>query len=179
VTQTLTPTIPRRLVLSSNDRRHYHATRRIVAELRALAAYTARALELRPMDSAIVFVAVAYPDRKRRDTPNLWPTIKPLLDGIVTDAGILPDDDDQHLPLLTFRRSRRSCPTGHVVVELTLIDAPEPDGEDDLEHSARVIPRCSLVGHQWSPAEQLPDGVHELRVCGRCKVEEYSARGRR
>jgi crossover junction endodeoxyribonuclease RusA len=117
--QTLTLTIPRRLILSSNDRRHYHDARRRVAELRALAAYTARSLQLRPMPAATVDVAIAYPDRRRRDAPNLWPTVKPLLDGIVTDAGILPDDDDEHIPSLTFRRSRLACPAGVVIIELT------------------------------------------------------------
>lgn len=121
--QTLTLTIPQRLILSSNDRRHYRAAAELVAALRALAATAARA-ELTPMHAATLDIAVGYPDRRRRDTPNMWPTLKPILDGIVTDAGILPDDDDEHLTALTFRRSRLRCDRGVVVV--TLLFAPIP-----------------------------------------------------
>lgn len=115
--QTLTLTIPRRLILSSNDRRHYHDHRRRVADLRALAATAARH-ELTPMHAATLDVVIGYPDRRRRDTPNMWPTIKPILDGIVTDARMLPDDDDEHLPSVTFRRSVTPCPRGYVAVTL-------------------------------------------------------------
>lgn len=34
---------------------------------------------------------------RRRDVGNLYPTVKACLDGIVSDAKVLPDDDDRHV----------------------------------------------------------------------------------
>lgn len=45
---------------------------------------------------AAVTVYIRFPDRRRRDLQNYHKTLKALLDGFV-DAGLLPDDDAQHL----------------------------------------------------------------------------------
>lgn len=45
---------------------------------------------------AHVVVTFAFPDRRRRDVGNLAPTVKHIVDGI-RDAGILVEDDDEHV----------------------------------------------------------------------------------
>lgn len=63
---------------------------------------------------------------RRRDTDNLWPTLKPLCDGLV-DAGIVPDDTPEYMvkpepiiePVAKRHRNR-------LRLELTIIE-----GEDN------------------------------------------------
>lgn len=86
--------LPRALVLSSNDRKHWRVNADAIANLRAMGTLTAASVER--MDRAHLTVRIGWPDRRRRDAPNIWPTLKPLIDGI-TDAGLLEDDDDTHL----------------------------------------------------------------------------------
>jgi len=49
-----------------------------------------------------VQVIVYPPTRRRLDPPNLYPTVKPILDG-GTDAGVWLDDDFTHLLEMSFR----------------------------------------------------------------------------
>lgn len=58
------------------------------------------------MARARVDVVVSYPDRKKRDVFNLYPTMKSYIDGLVDNegggtqskgAGFLPDDNDIYL----------------------------------------------------------------------------------
>lgn len=102
-------TIARAHVMSANDREHYHLRRKRTAYLRALGLERgvelvkggADALPL--LDGPVQLdVAIAWPDRRRRDTPNAYPTVKALLDGLV-DAGILSDDRDGVIVATTMR----------------------------------------------------------------------------
>lgn len=87
--------IPQALILSSNHRKHRMETARTIKHLRIMGAAAARGHD--PIeDQALLTVRIGWPDRRRRDAPNLWPTCKPLIDGIV-DSGFLIDDDDDHL----------------------------------------------------------------------------------
>lgn len=49
-----------------------------------------------------VNVLVCPPTKRRIDPPNLYPTVKNLLDGCVTDVGIAPDDDFKHIKRFSF-----------------------------------------------------------------------------
>jgi Holliday junction resolvase RusA-like endonuclease len=51
-----------------------------------------------------IIVSVSWPDRRRRDVPNVWPTVKACVDGCV-DAEVIADDDDSHVESMTFRRA--------------------------------------------------------------------------
>ncbi|MGN7703499.1 hypothetical protein [Cellulosimicrobium sp. 22601] len=64
-----------------------------------------------------VWAEFRFPDNRRRDTPNLYPTIKPLIDGLV-DAGVLVDDHDGVVegPWL-----KRTYPNGPLRLRLVLI----------------------------------------------------------
>lgn len=91
-------------VLSLNDRRHWGATapkRRLIRQLAAQIARVGRAPHL---ERARIQVEIVFPDRRRRDTHNYMATIKPLVDGLI-DAGLLPDDDAEHLLGPDLRRS--------------------------------------------------------------------------
>jgi len=105
MTQTLTLTVHRSNLLTSNERRHRMNVAAITKTLRHAAGMTARAVGLVPMTGPVrILVTVAWPDRRRRDVPNIYPTVKACVDGIV-DAGVLTDDDDGHVESMTFRRS--------------------------------------------------------------------------
>lgn len=47
----------------------------------------------------------------RFDPPNAWPTIKPIVDGMI-QAGLLPDDSDKYLIGPDFRREPGRAPKG-------------------------------------------------------------------
>lgn len=87
--------LPPDRLLSLNDRLHW-APQRQRARAWRLTAY-ATATELRqyphrlPLAPSIVTVHLPVPDRRRRDPHNYFPTVKPVIDGLV-DAGLWPDD---------------------------------------------------------------------------------------
>lgn len=91
--------VPKALVLNANkDKSLHHAPRGQRARaIRQLAAAAAHQKPAPAMLRAHCLARVGFPDRTRRDVHNWWPTIKPAVDGIVTDAGWLPDDDNDHL----------------------------------------------------------------------------------
>ncbi|WP_128683426.1 hypothetical protein [Actinomyces qiguomingii] len=61
-----------------------------------MAEQTARFSRAPRLERARIVIESLFPDRRRRDTHNLMPTVKPIVDGLV-DAGLLPDDDTRHL----------------------------------------------------------------------------------
>ncbi len=83
-------------VLTSNQRLHYYARSSRVRSIREVAAATARLTRAPHLTRARITITIAFPDRRRRDTHNLMPTAKAIVDGLV-DAGLLPDDDHRHL----------------------------------------------------------------------------------
>lgn len=85
-------------VVSMNARSHWTNTHRQIQALRARGAAVARAAQpsMPRFDKATVVVYMLFPDRRRRDIQNYHKTLKALIDGMV-DAGLLPDDDSQHL----------------------------------------------------------------------------------
>jgi Holliday junction resolvase RusA-like endonuclease len=90
--------LPRSLVLSANDRKHFHEKAPITRNLRAMGARAAR--DVAPMERASITIRIGWPDKRRRDADNISPTTKALIDGAV-DAGILPDDSDAHVISVT------------------------------------------------------------------------------
>ena len=78
------------MVLNSNDRydRHYRA--KVAKKLRDLARYheSGRVFDPYTVDRPCRVIAHIYPPTKQdMDPPNVWPTVKPLMDGL-TDAGV-------------------------------------------------------------------------------------------
>ena len=118
-TAALTLTVPSRhfSTLSSNSRKHWRVKSDAAAELRMLARNAAKVTP-RTFQRARCDVVLGWPDRRDRDAHNFYPAIKPLIDGIVTDGGWLPDDNDRYLDG-PFARSTYTGRRGFVVVTLT------------------------------------------------------------
>ena len=101
--------VPKNLLLKANGSRgdiHAHASK--VRTLRHKAKIAARdRLNLgmiQPVDTRVDLLCVIQLPRRvaRFDAPNLYPTIKPIIDGF-TDAGLWEDDDYKHIRDTTFR----------------------------------------------------------------------------
>lgn len=90
--------LTRDMLLTANERKHWAKKARTTAILRQLAVLEAARFNAKhePFTRAHLTVHVGWPDKRRRDVANVAPTIKALIDGCV-DAGLLPDDDDEHL----------------------------------------------------------------------------------
>lgn len=112
----ITFSLHRTMVISANDRLHWTVKSRLTKDLRQLGYYTARNSGVEPMERAHLTVLVTYPNRRRQDADNLRPTIKALVDGIVNDAGLLPDDDNKHLIGPDLRVSDELGQKGHVLL---------------------------------------------------------------
>ena len=117
--------IPDSMWLTSNQRKHWSAKARAVKELRLLAVMTARAAQLPHLQSAHVTAYIQYRTNGRADPHNAMPTLKALIDGLVQDYGLLPDDSDKYLTGPDMRRDTgRAQPHTHRV-RLT-IDGDKP-----------------------------------------------------
>lgn len=93
--------------LNDNDRMNRYARNRLVQQWKANARFACRAAGLPRMERARIDVVFVVP-HARRDTNNLNPTAKAIVDGIrdnrerlgnrwVPVEGWLPDDDTAHL----------------------------------------------------------------------------------
>lgn len=121
-THTLVVEVPTAVVLNSNQRIHHHPKAERTATIRQLAGLRARSANPIPrLDRCELEVCVGWPNRSRkRDAPNLWPTMKAAIDGIV-DAGWLPDDNDEHI--VEYHMSSYYCGRkGLVVLHFSFLD---------------------------------------------------------
>ena len=84
-------------LLNANDRPHYMARARIVADIRGQAGWLAKAAKIPHLQRARIDGIYEPPTRHNRDRSNLHPTLKAAVDGIVSDAHVLPDDSDAYL----------------------------------------------------------------------------------
>ena len=100
--ETLTLYLSRAQIITANERKHWAQTAPVKQVLRALGFKAA--LSLPRYERVRLVVVVSYPDRVARDVANLQPTLKALVDGMVSgldgkapaEAGILPDDNDRY-----------------------------------------------------------------------------------
>lgn len=121
----LTFDVSRRAWWSSNDRPHWRAQRRMTRELRELAAWTARAQRAPRFERAHVIAHVSYPTNTTADPANVVGTVvKALVDGLVQDAHLLPDDDDTHLVGPDPRRAPKTGAPGLWRVRLEVLELP-------------------------------------------------------
>src|SRR5690606_9010412 len=85
------------LIAMNHERRmHYQRRAKLVRNIRAEVA--AAAADIEPFTGRMKAAArFQWADKRRRDTSNLFPTLKAAVDGL-TDAGVLPNgDDDRHV----------------------------------------------------------------------------------
>lgn len=103
--------IPDNEWLTANGRLHWSEKARRTKVLRTVRGWMAARSQgfiLKPMEAASVVATIHYPANRRQDPANASPTVKALIDGCV-DAGLLPDDDAEHLTRVSFERGE---PTG-------------------------------------------------------------------
>lgn len=75
-------------------RKHHQAVGAMVAPWRQLGAFVAREQRLTTFTRPVtIWARFRFPDNRRRDSGNLYPTIKALIDGFV-DQKVLVDDCD-------------------------------------------------------------------------------------
>jgi Holliday junction resolvase RusA-like endonuclease len=114
-------TLTRAELVSANDREHFQARGKRMAHLRRAAALRAAAeVPDVVLDGRVdVDVLVRWPDNRRRDAPNIAPTAKALVDGIV-DAGVLEDDADRIVRRTSFEAVGTDAAGGMFDVVLVL-----------------------------------------------------------
>lgn len=100
-------------VINENDRTHWSTRSAVIRHLRKLAKQAGQnyiTAQLRnkkphiPFDEnhpCQVIITISSSSKRRKDGPNLYPTAKPLIDGLV-DAGLLVDDNDDVIREYTF-----------------------------------------------------------------------------
>jgi Holliday junction resolvase RusA-like endonuclease len=66
---------------------------RLVEPWRQLGRHRALQLDVKALVPVSIWAYFRFTNNRRRDTGNLYPTVKALVDGFV-DAGLLPDDCD-------------------------------------------------------------------------------------
>jgi Holliday junction resolvase RusA-like endonuclease len=57
------------------------------------------------------------PDNRRRDTANIYPSVKSVIDGVV-DAGVIPDDNDKYVLSVEMARGE-NVPRGQLELIIT------------------------------------------------------------
>ena len=109
-------------VNSTRGQTRYLAAR--IVPWRTLGTVIARGSRLDTIRQPVqIWAEFRFPDDRRRDTGNLYPTIKALLDGLV-DAGVLCGDHDG---LVEGPWLRRIYPNGPLRLRLVLVPVPRSD----------------------------------------------------
>ncbi|GFH39831.1 hypothetical protein [Pseudolactococcus insecticola] len=104
VSFSLSNTKKRKEMISSNDRLHYAVKAKLTAQLRAQARLKTLGsvnVPYSPKKPCRVLITVYSPTRRKLDPPNLYPTVKALIDGM-TDAGVWTDDNHEVIKSMTF-----------------------------------------------------------------------------
>lgn len=101
--------IPPGDLLNANERVHWAVRARRTRDLKRDAYVVAMSRGVPRMDRIRVVGVVHPPDRRRRDPHNLYPTLKAYIDGIV-QAGVIVDDDAEHLVEVVMRLGPVSRP---------------------------------------------------------------------
>lgn len=128
--RTWTVTLPAGVkLLNANDRLHWAAEARIKKDLRTLGYVLALKAKIPHLGRAQIVCVYQPPDRRDRDPANWHPSVKALVDGMVSDAKILPDDSSRYLsgPLVEIGEV---YPKGRLVLHITEVFQPEPEPDD-------------------------------------------------
>jgi hypothetical protein len=113
--------------INANSRQHRLAgTAQRTRSWRDAGALHARANRLPKLQRARIRITLHFPDARRRDDHNYFGTAKALIDGIVGDYGLLPNDSSQYLVGVELcggervtQRSHGYGPPGEVTITIT------------------------------------------------------------
>lgn len=84
--------------INANDKRHWAPQAKLVKTWRHGAHIYARQAKLpKGLQRVQVDAYVWKKAQMRYDPHNLMPTLKPVIDGLVTDYGLIPDDSSEYL----------------------------------------------------------------------------------
>lgn len=109
--------------INANHRLHWAIKARRTKAWRTAAHLYARQKRLPSLTRADIVVSFRLTDARKRDVGNLAPTAKAIVDGLVSDYGLLPNDDDAHLIGPDLRRGPKSRdPFGLAVVTITELE---------------------------------------------------------
>ncbi|HEL2057735.1 TPA: hypothetical protein TY768_000903 [Streptococcus suis] len=115
------------MVLNSNDRLDPRAKAKVTRKLRDLAKYVTKATigygfePFSPEKPCHVLVKIFSPAKTRLDPPNLYPTVKALIDGM-TDAGLWLDDNHTVIKSMTFEYAGLSNLKNYYRIRIEVID---------------------------------------------------------
>ena len=118
------------LWMTSNHRLHHMEKANRAKRLRILARARAAQLRLKVQSPVSIKVTIRTPSNKVFDPPNAWPTVKPIIDGLV-DAGVLEDDSSTQVPEITFARGAKTGRAGVYIVELEFSPMKEEADNDE------------------------------------------------
>ncbi|MGM9885390.1 hypothetical protein [Streptococcus hyointestinalis] len=106
------------MVINSNDRFHPQIKAKMTKRIRNFAYWHTLSTKdkersvFSPSHPCEVTVTVYSPTRSRLDPPNLYPTVKAIIDGM-TDAGIWIDDNHKVIKKMSFAYGGLSNKKGH------------------------------------------------------------------
>lgn len=137
--------VPVKRMLNSNQRLHHMTKAARSKWLRELARERGMSLFPGGGDGAVLFdgpvevsVTVCPTTRSRMDPPNVYPSVKALVDGL-TDAGWWEDDHWRFLPLMSFAYGGRSPVKGcyRLVLDVQRVDeVPDVEALEALSAGA-------------------------------------------
>ncbi|MSS45314.1 hypothetical protein FYJ43_04480 [Cutibacterium sp. WCA-380-WT-3A] len=116
MSQQFTVLVPAAVWMSANGRYHWADRARRTRVLRAMAAAQCRRHHIHADGPVRVVAEISYRSG-RADPANAYPTVKALIDGM-TDAGVWPDDDSQHVIGPDMRRATDPSPKGFHTVTI-------------------------------------------------------------
>ncbi|WP_308689220.1 hypothetical protein [uncultured Streptococcus sp.] len=106
------------MVINSNDRQHQTDKAKVTRRIRTFAYWhtlmnkdKGRAA-FSPSNPCEVTVTIYSPTKSKLDPPNLYPTVKAIIDGM-TDAGMWVDDNYKVIKSMTFKYGGLSGEKGH------------------------------------------------------------------
>lgn len=95
---------------------------RVFAHYQTLATKDREVAAFSPLNPCEVTVTIYSPTKSKLDPPNLYPTVKAIIDGM-TDAGIWTDDNHNVIKKLSFVYGGLSKEKGHYRLDFDIEEA--------------------------------------------------------
>lgn len=147
------------MIVNSNDRFHPQVKAKMIKRIRNFAYWHTLMTKdkeraaFSPSNPCEVTVTIYSPTKSRLDPPNLYPTVKAIIDGM-TDAGIWVDDNHKVIKKMSFVYGGLSGEKGHY--KLTF----------DIEKSKT---RCLECGFECSDESSDYWNIQKTGMCIDCE----------